>query len=48
MSQIQGKKKIDLYYRMPKTSYEQFVNKTWGETICLFRNKQIVYQKGGC
>ena len=47
MSQIQAKKEIDLYYRMPKTSYEQFINKKWVERKDIFETK-IVYQKGGC
>ena len=31
MSQILAKKKFDLYHRMPKTSYEQCINKKWVE-----------------
>ena len=40
MSQIQAKKKIDLYYRMPKTSYEQFINKKWVERKDIFETKK--------
>ena len=40
MSQIQAKKKIDLYYRMRKTSYEQFINKKWVERKDIFETKK--------
>ena len=40
MSQIQAKKKIDLYYRMPRTSYEQFINKKWVERKDIFETKK--------
>ena len=40
MSQIQAKKKIDLYYRMCKTSYEQFINKKWAERKDIFETKK--------
>ena len=39
MSHIQAKKKINLYYRMPKTSYEQFINKKWVERKDIFEQK---------
>ena len=45
MSQIQAKKKIDFYYRMPKTSYEQFINKKWVERKDIFETKKSFIKK---
>ena len=39
MSQVQAKKKADLYYRMPKKSYEQ-LNKKWVERKAVFETKK--------
>ena len=45
MSQIQAKKKIDLYYRMCKTSYEQFINKN-GRSERIFSKQKSRLSKG--
>ena len=45
MSQVQAKKKVDLYYRMPKTSYEQFINKKWVKRKDVFETKKRLSQE---
>jgi len=40
MSQLRARKALNLYYSMPKTFYENFVNKRWQERNDIFEKKE--------